>query len=85
MEAKGEKDAEIKDICIVVMVGSEFAMKGMTALNVLGLPYTTYHVSLTDLKTRLPSPNEVPVICYGDEYHFDSTEIMRFLDSKVFI
>lgn len=71
------------DICLIVAVGSEYAMKGINALNFTGVKYSTYPVSLLKLKKILPPPHQVPVLCYDDVVVPDTTDIMKFLDTKV--
>jgi hypothetical protein len=47
------KASNENDICLIILLGSEFAMKGINALNFLGVKYTTYSLSIMDLTKRL--------------------------------
>lgn len=74
------------DICLIILPGSEFAMKAMASLTIaqskLPAPFTTRSVNIMKLKKILAAPHQVPVLSVDEIVVSDSTDILKFLDAK---
>lgn len=72
------------DICLIVVNGSEFAMKAMAALEAakdkLPAQYSIKQVALLKLKKIARPPHLVPIMSVDDKVIADSTDIVKFLD-----
>jgi len=72
----------VSGVELMVMVGSQFSIKAMAALQHKGVPYHLNKVPHNKVK-RLAPGGQVPVLYWHGEEVRDSTEIMKRLDHEV--
>lgn len=70
-------------VVVWALVGSQFVMRAMAALQHKRIDYRLKFVHPTRLRSELPPPHTVPVMKWDDVQVEGSDNILRFLDERV--